>query len=414
MAKFSVKKALAIVGCVTALGAGVFFGLDYVSDDFNVVFHPENTPVQPVDPIDPDKPDDPVTPPVEAIKLATPKITYNQEDNILSWEPVENAEKYLLTINGYAQEVTETNFQLDIEENSNYVIKVKALGDGEKFADSEEATLSGYRQDLEQAYYEKIQENIYKFFETYRYDGRTLTVVEKILNVDYVDNKFSVLIQSKLEGQTEEYLTEFKNVTFDLTGIYEPEEITLKTMAEASTKIHDVEIRKISYLSEANKYFGLGESCYEKLISDSRLTGSFKEHLNAGYTATKLYSEVTGGTMPDNFTVTTCVKLQKGNDIKVVTIHNLVSQKYNPSLAFKGYVNSYINGTAEEVKIEEIYYSEKSNASSLWQSANDKYENIQENVENILSSQHYETQYATISGKQVKLTFPTQSYSPEL
>ena len=30
MAKFSVKKALAVVGALTVLGAGVFFGIDAV------------------------------------------------------------------------------------------------------------------------------------------------------------------------------------------------------------------------------------------------------------------------------------------------------------------------------------------------------------------------------------------------
>ena len=75
----------------------------------------------------------------------------------------------------------------------------------------------------------------------------------------------------------------------------------------------------------------------------------------------------------DNFAVDSYIKLTKGNDIKVVTVQNKISQKYNSSLAFRGYVEAYINGTAEDVTIEEISFSEASPVSSIWQAANDKY-----------------------------------------
>ena len=82
MAKFSVKKALAVVGCLTALGAGVFFGIDAVSDDFNVVFYPETTITRPT----PDPTPDPIPipdPTPVVVQLAAPAVTYDQETNLL-------------------------------------------------------------------------------------------------------------------------------------------------------------------------------------------------------------------------------------------------------------------------------------------------------------------------------------------
>ncbi len=75
----------------------------------------------------------------------------------------------------------------------------------------------------------------------------------------------------------------------------------------------------------------------------------------------------------DNFAVDSYIKLTKGNDIKVVTVQNKISQKYNDSYAFDGYVNAYIDGTAEDVTIEERSFTEASPVSSIWQAANDKY-----------------------------------------
>ena len=113
--------------------------------------------------------------------------------------------------------------------------------------------------------------------------------------------------------------------------------------------------------------------CYNKLIEDTRLTGQLKNYLNNGYTPTMLYSCLTSGNQVDNFTVNSYIRLSKGSDIKVVTVRNIVSQKFNNAFAFDGYVNAYINGTAEDVVIEEISFTEASAVSSLWQAADEKY-----------------------------------------
>ena len=52
----------------------------------------------------------------------------------------------------------------------------------------------------------------------------------------------------------------------------------------------------------------------------------------------------------------------------------MIWQKYNTSYVFESYVNAYINGTAEDVEIEETSFTEASPVSSIWQAANDKYD----------------------------------------
>ena len=181
MAKFSVKKALAIAGALTVLGTGVFLGIDAASDDFNVVFYPDPI-VNPIPTPDPDPTPIPDPDPQPGlIQLATPEMAYNQEDNILTWEEVENASGYLLNVNGVEETTTQTQAVLDIGQNEQYKISLKALGDGEKYSDSEMATLSGVRQNLDQMYYEQIEDNIYKFFEDYMYAGRNKVEIQDIL-----------------------------------------------------------------------------------------------------------------------------------------------------------------------------------------------------------------------------------------
>ena len=46
-------------------------------------------------------------------------------------------------------------------------MSVQALGDGEKYFNSEISTITGERANLDQMYYEQIEDNIYKFFEDY-------------------------------------------------------------------------------------------------------------------------------------------------------------------------------------------------------------------------------------------------------
>ena len=414
MAKFSVKKALAVVGCLTALGAGVFFGIDAVSDDFNVVFYPETTITRPTPNPTPDPIPVPDPTPV-VVQLAAPAVTYDQETNLLSWSEVDNASGYRVTVNGQTKDygADTTELEVTIDEGDSYTMSVQALGDGENYSNSEISTITGERENLDQMYYEQIEDNIYKFFEDYLFSNRYKVQIQDVLNIDLQNNIFSVLLKANNEGSANTY---YRTFNFDLSNYkdYSNTQITLKELAEASNFIKDYD-EFVSSATHASEAYNFGNDLYNKLISDNLLTGELKDYINNGYTLTKLYSEPNMGNEPDNFIVDTCVKIQKGSDIKVVTVQNKITQKYNGSYAFDGYVNAYINGTAEDVTIEETSFTEYSPVSSIWQAANDKYGSQEQQVTNNknLNNIKYESMIISQNGKQYKLTYPVDDYTIE-
>lgn len=383
MTNNGIKKTAAAIACLIILAAAAVFIIDALSDSFNVVFYPEtNKTQQQPDPEPMPEPDPTPEPEPSLVQLAAPEIAYDQETNLLSWSEVENASGYRVTINeqteGYGADTTE--IEVTIDEGDSYTMSVQALGDGETYSNSEVSTITGERADLEKMYYELIEDNIYKFFEDYLFSNRYKVQIQDVLNIDLQNNIFSILLKANNEGSANTY---YRTFNFDLSNYkdYSNTQITLKELAEVSNFIKDYD-EFVSSVTHASAAYNFGDDLYNKLISDNLLTGELKNYINNGYTLTKLYSEPNMGNEPDNFIVDSCIKLQKGNDIKVVTVQNKISQKYNGSYAFDGYVNAYIDGTADDVTIEEISFSEASPVSSIWQAANDKYGSQQAQVTN--------------------------------
>lgn len=381
MTNNGIKKTAAAIVCLIILAAAAVFIIDALSDSFNVVFYPEKSKTQ--QQLDPDPMPEPTPDPEPSlVQLAAPIVTYDQETNLLSWSEVENASGYRVTINeqteGYGADTTE--IEVTIDEGDSYTMSVQALGDGETYSNSEISTITGERENLDQMYYELIEDNIYKFFEDYLFSNRYKVQIQDVLNIDLQNNIFSILLKANNEGSANTY---YRTFNFDLSNYkdYSNTQITLKELAEVSNFIKDYD-EFVSSVTHASAAYNFGDDLYNKLISDNLLTGELKNYINNGYTLTKLYSEPNMGNEPDNFIVDSCIKLQNGNDIKVVTVQNKISQKYNGSYAFDGYVNAYIDGTADDVTIEERSFTEASPVSSIWQAANDKYGSQQAQVTN--------------------------------
>lgn len=136
------------------------------------------------------------TPEPSLVQLAAPEIAYDQETNVLSWNEVANASGYRVTVNDKTEEYGKDIIELEagIDEGEAYSMSVQALGDGEKYSNSEVSTITGERENLDQMYYEQIEDNIYKFFEDYLLSGRNKIEIQDILNIDLKDNVFSVLV----------------------------------------------------------------------------------------------------------------------------------------------------------------------------------------------------------------------------
>ena len=410
MAKFSVKKALAIAGALTVLGAGVFFGIDAASDDFNVVFYPDPI-VNPIPTPDPDPTPIPDPDPQPGlIQLAAPEMAYNQEDNILTWEEVENASGYLLNVNGVEETTTQTQAVLDIGQNEQYKISLKALGDGEKYSDSAISTLSGVRQNLDQMYYEQIKSDLKEIIES-----KTIAFarfnIQDLLNIDFQDN--NLLVTAKCNS-TQETITRYTTFVFKLNNQHEVN--TLSDISDIVNEIKSDSTIRTTFQNTFYEQFGNEIDCYNKLIEDTRLTGQLKDYLDNGYEPTLLYSCLDAGNQVDNFTVNSYIKLSKGDDIKVVTVKNIVSQKFNNSFAFDGYVNAYIDGTAEDVVIEETSFTEASPVSSLWQAADEKYDwqNMNLSSNQAKSGVKYQSMSYSQNGQNYILTYPVDDFSLEL
>ena len=69
--------------------------------------------------------------------LATPQnVSFNEDTNEVSWEGVENATGYLLWVNGNTYEIGAGDLSKKIVLEEKNEFKVKAIGDGEEFTDS--------------------------------------------------------------------------------------------------------------------------------------------------------------------------------------------------------------------------------------------------------------------------------------
>ena len=113
--KFSLKKAIVVAGCVTAVGLSAFFGIKALTD--KPTTNPPQTPPGSV----PQQPAGPGTE-VTAQKLATPVLKFDEKTDTLSWAPVKNAVKYVLTVNGKPAQTTKTTHVLNLEEDKPYTI----------------------------------------------------------------------------------------------------------------------------------------------------------------------------------------------------------------------------------------------------------------------------------------------------
>ena len=68
---------------------------------------------------------------VAAVQLTVPTITL--KSNVASWTAIENAVSYIISVNGVESETTELKYS----DRNDFVIKVKAIGDGVRYLDSD-------------------------------------------------------------------------------------------------------------------------------------------------------------------------------------------------------------------------------------------------------------------------------------
>ncbi len=391
--KFGVKKAIAIVSCLTVAGIGLFFGGKFIYQKLITEPTPRPTPVTPVYPVKP----------IEAVKLEAPVIKYNAETNFVSWNKIENAINYKLTINGEEFETTETSFQTNLKEQADYKITVQALGDGKNYEDSSISVLEGYRENQDFVAFNKFNQNVADYFANFKDLDGTYNF-HKILNVESSDNKINITYEYNYIGHEE--VNFYRTATFDLNGIFAMQDNSLQSLAKASEYFKNLDIKVDRGIMQL---YDSSNACYEKLLQDEKLNGILKDYLDQGYTATKLYSEVApiGGEYR-KFDIKSTIKLRRNDEIKIVKTTHRVTQKHDDYMEIKDYINAYINNSFDGITISEEYFEELTNSVVVWHEVQEKFKDTEVNAKKETSIQ-IETMFINFNNVTYKLSSPAYS-----
>ena len=149
----------------------------------------------------------------KAVELAVPKLSKDDYNNIF-WDEIENAEGYIVNVNGTDKPVqTETFFRL-LSEDGTYTIKVLAKGNGKTYLDS--------------TYSESIEYHTEEFCAVTKTESGKWTIIGKDYVVKGAEYNFTVSLSKIYEGSFKVYvngseisavngLYTVSNVTTDLT-----------------------------------------------------------------------------------------------------------------------------------------------------------------------------------------------------
>lgn len=213
--------------------------------------------------------------------LATPQnVSFNEDTNEVSWEGVENATGYLLWVNGNTYEIGTGDLSKKIvlfEEKNEF--KVKAIGDGEEFTDSNWSLSLVYTMTVqaEESLYNKV--NI-KLAEVASEKGFAF---KSIIGFSYVDVKSGNNLQN-LTFETLCYKGEtLVNVSFKFKG---NESLQICEMIE--------EFNNIEYAGYRYQEIVSYDSA-ESLLKSGSYDGKMQELKNHGYQITVLDSVVREG-----------------------------------------------------------------------------------------------------------------------
>ena len=177
MAQGKLTKIIATIASIAIIAGGSILA-------YNTFIKGPDTPVNP---------DPGPGPIVSVVQLETPEqVAFNSENYVLTWDEVENASAYTIYYNGEETTVdaNDTQEQITITAEDN-VFKVKAVGDGEYYSDSEwseEVTYSidqqqeqGGGQQQQQSVFEKVN---LKVAQAAQEEGLKL---ESVLGISYVN-----------------------------------------------------------------------------------------------------------------------------------------------------------------------------------------------------------------------------------
>lgn len=300
MAKNKLVKVIAAIASIAVIAGGSIFLYNSLSKD----------PTQPVGPGT-----NPVGPGTDivAVQLHAPEqLEFNNENYILSWEEVDNATGYTIYYNG--QETTvdadDTQEHITITAEDNY-FKVKALGDGEIYQDSDwsqEISYSIEKQD-EQSVFEKVN---LKLAQTAQDKNLNLESVIGISKLDLENNRIVFQTVCSKNGVSSNYEFHYRNDGYTASA----EEFLANF--ENVTEIGNVKNDTVNYQSA------------QYLINSKLYTGQMAELYNQGYEISVVTSTVRKGQKSGSqlrYEIVGTYKAERGDEVKYFTSVNRVDIK---------------------------------------------------------------------------------------
>ena len=290
------------------------------------------------DPEPPENPDPGPGPAVSVVPLGTPgQVAFNSDSYVLSWSKVDNATAYTVYYNGTEITVDASNTQKQITVTAqDNVFKVKAVGDGAYYSDSEWSQEVTYRveqgtsQDQQRSVFEKINLRVAQIAQE---RGLTLESIVGISSIalegdDYGDHIIFQTICSK-NGVSSNYELSFKN-----EGHTSSIEDLLNNFDLAvfgnSSKDKIIDYNSAQYLLNSGAY-----------------AGQMEELKNQGYEISVISSVVREGAEVGSkfrFQIVGTYKAEKDGDVRYFTSTNRIdilspstkeSRNYHDSLEFE-------------------------------------------------------------------------------
>lgn len=307
MAKNKLVKVIAAIASIAVIAGGSIFLYNSLSKDPNQPGGPGTNPVGPGTDI-------------VAVQLEAPEqLAFNDQNYILSWEEVDNATGYTIYYNG--QETTvdadDTQEHITITSEDNY-FKVKALGDGELYKDSEWSQEISYtmEKDQEQSVFEKVN---LKLAQSAQDEGLKLESVIGISYVDLAANEYSenIVFQTicSKNGVSSNYEFSYKNdgYTASIEELLENfDHATFKSKLKKDT----VDYQSAQYLINSKLYAGQMAELYNQGYEISVINSAVREGKKVG---SKFRYEIVG-----------TYKAERDGDVKYFTSINRVDIA-NPS-----------------------------------------------------------------------------------
>ena len=251
------------------------------------------------------------------IKLAKPEnVEYDEKDGVLSWDSVDHANGYTVTIDGWKYKTNTNSYIFEVPAEANdgekIVFEVGANA-SEGYTASEKTTLE-HTITMQQA---KLKQDIFNNLKSGFEHGMKINymrdTITRIDHVTYTNHNLFIYGSNPETGK-------FASITFDLTDLCDFETAdTLEQLRTASSCLTQVEEKNILEFGSSTRE--ADATILDMMLSAPRNSSLLSTLYKDGYTITRLStSEYRMGDSSMN--MSGVYKCQKGDDVQIISTMN--------------------------------------------------------------------------------------------